>query len=159
MVGFVFSLADTDLGLRSSFPILFDNTIRWLAPSPQQQPIGSVEAMSIVPLLVSAGERVEVRNPSGEVFSYEPRENTIEFRQTREAGVYTVSGEDFADLFAVSLRSAAESNLTPRLSLPETPPNQAALETSSPGLPLWPWLALCAVLLLTADWVIWARRT
>ena len=159
MVGFTFSLADTDLGLRSSFPILMNNVITWLAPSPQEEEIGSVAAGSVVPLLVSPGEPARVTTPSGVVFAFEPRENTVLFGRTGEAGIYTVTGPTFSDAFAVSLNDREESDLRPRFVPPEAVGAGVTGPGDTPGAPLWPWLVLLALVILTADWVIWARRT
>jgi Mg-chelatase subunit ChlD len=160
LVQLAFSLADTDLGLRSSFPILIHNSLRWLAPPPQEQEIGALAAGSSIPLLVEPGEQVTVTSPDGTSYQFAPRENTILFRDTREAGIYTVRGETFADSFAVSLSSQEESNLTPRLNLAEMSGETDSQEADeAPGTPAWPWLTVLALLLLTADWVVWARRT
>jgi hypothetical protein len=159
LVGFTFSLADSDLGLRSSFPVLMNNIITWLAPSPQETGIASVSAGTAVTLLVTPGALVTVTHPSGMIAEYELRENTLLFRDTMEAGIYTVRGADFSDLFAVTLASSDESNLTPRYPADESLGETGILTEREPGRQIWQWLAALALLLLVADWIIWARRT
>ncbi|MEE8441100.1 MAG: VWA domain-containing protein [Spirochaetia bacterium] len=159
LVGFTFSLADSDLGLRSSFPVLMNNIITWLAPSPQETGIGSVSAGAVVPLLITPGAPVRVTYPSGKTTEYELRENTLLFRDTVEAGIYTVQGADFSDLFAVTLASSEESNLTPRFPADQSRDAAEISSARDPGRPLWQWLAAFVLLLLVADWIVWARRT
>ncbi len=159
LVGFTFSLADSDLGLRSSFPVLMNNIITWLAPSPQETGIASVSAGAVVPLLITPGTPVTVTYPSGKTAEYELRENTLLFRDTVEAGIYTVQGAGFSDLFAVTLASSDESNLAPRFAADETGDATEISRAHNPGRPIWQWLAACVLLLLVADWIIWARRT
>ncbi len=159
LVGFTFSLADSDLGLRSSFPILMNNIVTWLAPSPQETGIASVSAGAVVPLLVTPGAPVMITYPSGKTTEYVLRENMLLFRDTVEAGIYTVQGMDFSDLFAVTLASSDESNLTPRFSADESSGATEIAGTRDPGRPIWQWLTACVLLLLVADWIIWARRT
>ena len=159
LVGTTFSLAESDLGLRSSFPVLMNNIITWLAPSPQETGIASVGAGTTVRLLVTPGEPVEITHPSGKTTEYLLRENQLVFRDTMEAGIYTVTGPDFSDLFAVSLASIDESDLTPRFATGDADRALASVVGGAPGSPVWQWLAALALLVLLADWIVWARRT
>lgn len=159
LVGVNFSLADTDLGLRSSFPVLIRNIVAWLAPSPQESGFSSVPAGTPVDLLVSPGVPLLVDYPSGRSEEYFLRENTLRFRDTVEAGVYRVRGADFTDLFAVTLTDAMESNLEPRYRMQGSEGQMEFVRAAQTGRPIWQWIAALCFLVLAADWIVWARRT
>jgi len=159
LAAFLFSMAETDLGLRSSFPVLMNNVITWLAPSPRETGISSVEAGTVVPLLVTPGAPFGISDPAGDVHSLITRENTFNYRDTMKAGVYRVAGLTFSDAFAVSLTDAGESDLRPRFAVADQSTKIETAGVADTGRPLARWLLVLAVLLFVADWIIWARRT
>ncbi|MFP4112801.1 MAG: vWA domain-containing protein [Spirochaetota bacterium] len=157
LVATTFSLTASDLALRSSFPVLMNNIIQWLAPVAPAGEVGYVEVGSVVPLYVPAGEEIAVILPDGTTRRYTPRTTPFEFAETARAGIYNVRGESFAGRFAVSLASSDESDLRRRLGSVSGDLTTASIETAA-ARPIRQWLALAALLLLAADWVVWARR-
>jgi hypothetical protein len=156
-VGTTFDLTTSDLALRGSFPVLMHNIVEWLAPVAPAGDVGYTAVGSVVPLYVPPGEEVVVIKPDGSPLRYTPRTTPFEFSDTDQAGIYEVRGESFRSRFAVSLASTNESNLTSRLAGFSRTDEQDLLEEQA-GVPIWHWLALLALLLLVADWIIWARR-
>ncbi len=157
LVASTFALTSSDLALRGGFPVLMHNILSWLAPVAPAGDVGYAEVGSVVSLYVPPGEEIVVIDPDETPRRYTPRTSPFEFTQTDRAGFYEASGESFESRFAVSLANSDESDLRPRLSSfaadsLETQPVEA------PGRPLWQLLALAALLLLVADWVVWARR-
>jgi hypothetical protein len=159
LVALQFSLAETDLGLRSSFPVLMSNAITWLAPSPREAGFSAVSAGTSVPLLVTPGTPFVITDPSGDDGVFETRDNAFSFRDTMKAGIYRISGASFSDVFAVTLTSEAESRLDRRFAPPDSPGTAIAAGLAQSGRPFWQWLIGMAALLLVVDWIIWARRT
>ncbi len=160
-VGFLFRLNESDLPLRGSFPILMQNIISWMAPTGTPGGVGYASPGEIVPLYVSPGDQIVVTTPDERTLRFTPRRSPFEFAETRATGIYRVVGQSFQSRFAVTLADSNESNLlgtdetTEEAAQPvgEIEPEQGA------GDEIWHWLALAALVLLAADWAIWARRT
>ena len=98
-----------------------------------------------------------LRTPDGEGIVYEVEGGELLFDRTSVAGIYRYSRQDpFGDVhryFAVTLTDERESDIAPRAAVTtqvtgET--TEQALATST--LPLWPWLAMAALLLLALEW-------
>ncbi len=156
LVGSTFVLSDSDLPVRTGFPVLMHNIIEWLAPVAPAGEIGSIRAGSVVPLYVPPGEEVIVTAPDGMTYRSVPQSSPFEFSATSRVGVYEVHGSSFRSRFAVSLADGEESNLAVRLAAPHEADPEPGDRTA--GAPLWHWLTLVALLLLVADWLVWARR-
>lgn len=157
LVGTTFGLATSDITLRGSFPVLMNNIIEWLAPVAPAGEVGYASVGSVVPLYVPPGEEVVVVLPDGTVVRSTPRTSPFEFTRTDQTGVYEVRGESFRSHFAVTLADSRESDLANRLgNATRTDGRQAVVEAA--GYPVWHWIALLALLMLVADWIVWARR-
>lgn len=157
LVGTTFALGSSDIALRGSFPVLMNNIIEWLAPVAPAGDVGYASVGSVVPLYVPPGEEVVVILPDGTVVRSTPRTSPFEFARTEQTGVYEVRGESFRSHFAVTLADAAESDLANRLgSATRTEGEQVIVGAA--GYPVWHWIALLALLVLVADWIVWARR-
>jgi Ca-activated chloride channel family protein len=159
LVGFTFAISDSDLPLRSGFPVLMHNIIEWMAPVAPGGEAGYNRVGLPIDLYVPVGEAVTVTRPDGTSITATPRSSPYRFNEATGSGIYTVEGESFSDRFAVSLASIEESNLTPRLQLGTEDSAQIAGDAQSTGTPIWHWLALAALLCLVAEWIVWARRT
>jgi hypothetical protein len=162
LVGFLFSLRDSDIALRGSFPILMSNIIEWLAPTGQTTDAGYVQSGTAVPLYVPPGEEIVIIKPDETPMRFTPRQSPFEFAETEQAGLYRVRGESFTSTFAVSMADSDESQLIPAAEALITTTSGGFAETTDTeraGRPLWHLFALAALLLLATDWIIWARRT
>lgn len=133
------------------------NILQWLAPVAPTGDVGYAEVGSVVSLYVPPGEEIVVIDPEQTPRRFTPRTSPFEFSQTTRTGFYEVRGESFESHFAVSLANSVESDLQPRLSGLATR-SSATEPIDAPGSALWQLFALVAILLLVADWVVWARR-
>ncbi|MFW6292218.1 MAG: vWA domain-containing protein [Spirochaetota bacterium] len=157
LVASTFALTSSDLALRGDFPVLMHNILEWLAPIAPTGEVGYAEVGSIVSLYVPPGEEIVIIDPDGTSRRYTPQTSPFEFARTTRVGFYEARGESFQSRFAVSLANSGESDVRPRLAnlATETATTQPV---DAPGRALWRAFALAALLLLVADWVVWARR-
>ncbi|MFW5741681.1 MAG: vWA domain-containing protein [Spirochaetota bacterium] len=157
LVATTFGLGGSDIALRGSFPVLMNNIVEWLAPVAPTGEVGYASVGSAVPLYVPPGEEVVVVRPDGTAVRATPRTSPFEFTRTDQTGVYEVRGESFRSRFAVTLADARESDLANRLgSATRTEGRDTAVQAADH--PVWHWIALLALLVLVADWIVWARR-
>ncbi len=157
LVGTTFALSDTDLALRTGFPVLMHNIIERLVPVAPTGELGYARPGSVVPLSVPPGEEVVVITPDGTPLRFAPRTSRLEFSRTWQTGLYEVRGESFRSHFAVNLLDTDESNLMPRMEEVRTEAG-TSLVAHAPGRPVWRWLAVATLVLLVLDWALWARR-
>ena len=158
---FGFDLHESDLPLRIAFPILVQNLSEWMLPS--SVPSHSVQPDEAVTLVPEAGAAsLTVARPDGSRRSLAT--GTIAtFAETDQPGLYTVEqvvgGKLNKSWFAVNLFSTAISQLKPaeRLTLPPSR-NSAAVHAAHHGeLVIWPWIALAALGLISAEWLAFHR--
>jgi hypothetical protein len=155
-----FDLHDSDLPLQVAFPILFHNLSEFLIPGQAfetETAIAPGESLRITP--GPAAEQVLIASPSGQVFSYTPGEEGIQFSETGELGVYAVNilegDSQTADYFSVNLFDERESNLRPAQTIQVG--STAISPSAEEGLgqrEFWPWLAGLALAILLLEW--WA---
>ena len=157
LVATTFGLAGSDIALRGSFPVLMNNIVEWLAPVAPAGEVGYASVGSVVPLYVPPGEEVAVVRPDGTAVRATPRTSPFEFTRTDQTGVYEVRGESFRSHFAVTLADARESDLANRLGSATRTEGRGTVVQAA-GYPVWHWIALLALLVLVADWIVWARR-
>ena len=159
-------LHDSNLVLRSAFPILLNNLSEYLAPgtvpAPGQQP-GT-------PVTISPGpgaKQVTVTPPDGRAETIwrgagnATAPGALTFDGTSEPGVYQVDvsardGTNAVSYFAVDVTG---QSIAPSPSLQVAGTAGKALPTSSIYQSLWPWLAVVALVLLLTEWVVYHRAT
>ncbi len=157
LIATTFSLEDSDIALRGSFPVLFHNMLQWLAPVSPAGDAGYTSVGEEVSLYVPPGEDVVLIDPLETPLRFTPQTTPFRFDETYRVGVYEVRGVSYRSRFAVSLADRGESNLTPRIAATVATQATESSQTSA-GQPVWQWLALLALLALALDWIIWARR-
>jgi hypothetical protein len=162
---FAFDLHDSDLPLRTGFPILVDHLSSWLLPEAVvPRPYRPDESVLISPDVHATAVRVV--KPGGRSVDLAVRQGSTVaaqvFADTDEVGVYRVeqkvAGNTVTTRFAVNAASSEQSSIAPlaRLALSGTTGpgrNGPAAEFSE----WWPWLALGALALLGAEWVVFHR--
>jgi hypothetical protein len=144
-----FDPRDSNLPALAAFPLLMVNLIDWLDPLAGG---GALQPGDLLPLAPGA----TVQAPGGQTTRVD---DAGVFVATEEVGVYTVARPGRPDLqFAVNMADPQEADLTPRLH-PELDraPDAAA---PAPGVPheIWEPLALIALLLIGADWLVYCWR-
>ena len=154
-----FDLYDSDLPLRIAFPVLFSNMIEFLIPSNFLGDQDSVQPNEAVPLPQESGTVLErITNPSDKFFAIE--EGASFFRDTDEVGIYSITFENgLEQAFAVNLFSEAESaiQVNEEIQVGHTTVNAGTPEEVGEQ-PIWPWLALGALLVLAIEWYVYYRR-
>jgi Ca-activated chloride channel family protein len=157
---FGFDLHESDLPLRIAFPILVQNLSEWmLPPSVPSHSFHPDEPVTIVP--ESGATSVTVIRPDGSRRALAGAAIAT-FGDTDPTGLYTVeqrvAGSIQRSWFSVNLFSDPISQLKPldRLTLPPT--RTTAVQTTHPGqLEIWPWIALAALGVVTAEWLAFHR--
>ena len=157
---FGFDLHESDLPLRIAFPILVQNLSEWmLPPSVPSHSFHPDEPVTIVP--ESGATSVSVIRPDGSRRALAGAAIAT-FGDTDPTGLYTVEqtvgGSIQRSWFSVNLFSDPISQLKPvdRLTLPPT--RTAAVQATHPGqFEIWPWIALAALGVITAEWLAFHR--
>jgi Ca-activated chloride channel homolog len=155
-----FDLHESDLPLRIAFPILVQNLSEWLLPpSVPSHSFHPDEPVTIVP--EAGATSVTMVRPDG---SRRPiaTASIATFGDTDLTGLYTVeqiiAGKVQPSWFSVNLFSDPISQLKPpdRLTLPPT--RTTVVQATHPGqLEIWPWIALAALAVVTAEWLAFHR--
>ena len=157
-----FNPTDSQWPMRVSFPLFVRNAALWLA-----RPGGLRRAEA---LRTGDTIQMDLETPvtSGRVISPSGREfpafvaaggRSVSFSETHELGVYRVTaGDRPAELFAVSLLAAEETDNRMRDRMEVGGRDLAAVGESERNADLWPWLAFVALCLLILEWVIYNRR-
>ena len=164
LFGLNFAIAETDLPLRTVFPILVNNALTWLYPGAlgevgAQATTGQVYTVSVPP----GTDSVTIHDPQGETWSEPVHDGYARITNLRYAGFYTAETPDGRRLFAANLMDENESNIAPRFSIPEIEEPSAGIRTGSSDQgrvykPMWIILVLIAFALLFAEWLFWIRR-
>jgi hypothetical protein len=155
-----FDLHESDLPLRIAFPILVQNLSEWLLPpSVPSHSFHPDEPVTIVP--EAGATSVNVIRPDGSRRALASA-SIATFGDTDLTGLYTVeqviTGKVQRSWFSVNLFSDPISQLKPpdRLTLPPT--RTSVTQATHPGqLEIWPWIALAALVVVTAEWLAFHR--
>ncbi len=164
-----FALQQSDLPLRPAFPILVANLVNYLAPN----------AASLVPTKLSPGEalsisvppqvkRLRLVTPSGAERVAEVEAGRASLPPLTQPGIYTLAFEPTGSVasalaptsLAVNFFDPLESAIAPRPELNLTGPagSGASSVPSPPAQHEWWWpLALGALVLLVAEWLVYQR--
>jgi len=161
VVVFAFDLRHSDLPLTVAFPILWANTIQWLAPGsagevPLQITPGETLTVSVPPDV----EAVQVTRPDGVTSRLAAQGGRVTLAETDDLGLYRVQwGEDQGFRLAVNLFLPQESDLKPADNLPGLGQDeaQAGLAPQQARREWWRWLALAALVILTGEWLVYQR--
>jgi Ca-activated chloride channel homolog len=158
---FGFDVHDSDFPLRLGFPVLMQNLSEWmLPPSVPSRSFHPDEQVTIVP--EQGATPVAVIRPDGSRRALAAG-SIAAFGETDQLGVYTVeqtvAGKTDRSWFAINLFSDSTSQLKPvdRLALPPIRNSVAAPSTHRGFIEIWPWLALVALGLITAEWLAFHR--
>lgn len=153
-----FDPLQSDLPLRVAFPLFVSNALRWLHPTriedlESQGRVGALMRMTVDPTV----QQASLTGPDG-------RRHPLEIMGGRgylpllvRAGVYRLQAGGETRQIAVSLVDEIESNLTPRVSLPPSPPPEkgGAFEVT---WGLWQVLLLLALSILLVEACLAYRR-
>ncbi len=171
-----FDLHRSDLPLQVAFPLLLANLSGWLAPGsggdlPTQVVPGTAVSLTLPPQAESA----TVSRPDGSTARLIPEGGRAVFAGTEQLGMYdvawnpsqpTISGsvegtETSQAHFAVNLFSPQESDVRPAETLPVLATGEEGDDERSGQVrrEWWRALALIALALLLAEWLVYQRGT
>ena len=158
-----FDLLDSDLPLQITFPILFDQLIRYLNPPVMvDAPDGYLVAE---PVQLKPGPSVEalrIRQPDGEEREIELDEFGATFLDTAQPGIYIITAlpGEYTEQFAVNGFSEIESHIAPQQALAfdkhDAMQRDEILRAS--GLKdIWQLPAILALVVLGIEWWVYYR--
>ena len=155
-------LKRSDLPLRTAFPILVSQAlIHFRGSGGELEKAFSTGESVRVPLDRSdAVDHVVLRSPSGNVQHFPVKSGVVSLGMLPECGVWEISetdGKTPLTRIACNLTNNESSNLrlAPETFYEQTPD---ATVLRSGVRPIWFWLALFALLLTTAEWLLYQRR-
>jgi len=159
---FTFDIHNSDLPLKTDFPILIQNLMEWMLPRVVEQDVQkfSGEELSINPL--PHAEQLYVITPSGEAIQAAPPFPVAPFNDTEEIGVYKLEqilGEEkVRSYFTVHIPVHEESNLRQSgeaLEVESQGRNQEMIPTARREI--WNILIWLVLALILAEWWVYQR--
>ena len=159
VVVFGFDPTATRLPLRAAWPLLLGRGVTWLAghhPKAGERNVpAGVDYQFDVPRQTRTVRAVA---PDGVSSDVRVDDGVALFSATRKVGLYRFEAGGQFHSIAVNLLDRQESDLA-RRALPETGPSaQLAIDEDAVAWPMWPWLALAALLALLSEWSLRAWR-
>ena len=157
-----FDLRRSDLPLTIAFPLLLANLVDWLAPGggglPRQVAPGDV--VTLESTLGASPGLASVIHPDGRRAVFDLSSGPAVFADTFDLGLYTVQYSGQSLQFAVNLFNPQESRLQPVDNLPVAGIEAASAAGSDTAQKdWWRWLAAMALVVLTAEWLVYHRAS
>ncbi len=161
-----FDLHDSDLPLSPAFPVLVERLTEYLAPD--AVPPSPVEPDTPVDIPVLGGGSVAIRHPDGSTETLDVAAQTGDavVSDTDQTGLYTATihatgaRQTVSAEFAVDALDPARSAIAPQSELTSVHGTSGLPNPSTQGAvfdDLWPWLAILALAVLSAEWVVFHR--
>ena len=145
--------------LEPSFVLFLRNVVRTYGNVREGITTDVTRAGNSVTLRCTPGKRVNVITPGGRSESLEPSDRgESTFTGTSELGVYTATDGSETQRFAVNLLDAEESDLSPHPSVTVGSQTATAGEVRRPPRELWKWAVTAALLVVLAEWWVYASR-
>ena len=161
-----FDLRHSDLPLQIAFPLLLANLTQWLAPGisgeiPNQVTPGSVLTFSIPPIGSDGQEitSIDIVHPDGTATQMAFAGGQLVFADTGQLGLYEIKAGSNAIPFVVNLFLPQESDNNPAdsLTIAGVPTGSQSASDQQARKEWWRPLAALALLLLTAEWLVYQR--
>jgi len=146
---------NSDLTLRTDFPALITNAVRWLMPAWESHP-ASITTDDIVPIVVSESKQT-LKSEDAEVV-IAANQSTALLDRTGKWAVPTLGGRDQGDgqiILPSNLTNPSESDL--RVREGTTSAELAPLEPIN-DQPLWMLIVGAAIVLLFIEWCLYHRK-
>ncbi len=158
-VFFGFQPTEGELENQLVTPLLFANTLSWLAPDVFQLSQVATRAPGLVE--VEVGDELEqsiaVTSPENPNLPWVLRDGRLRFF-AGSPGTVRVRTPSLDTQLALDLPQLAAAGWTPpEGTLRGVPP--PSVSASPDGVPLWPWLALAALICMAVEWTIFGRAT
>lgn len=154
-----FDPLQSDLPLRTAFPLLISNAVHWLHPIQMEDLDLQGQAGMPVPVRADPSlQELQLEPPAGGVRRLPLRTGVAYLSDTRTSGVYRLSGRDFSRQIAINLLDDEESDLRPRLVLPPAPSGPPAGSYRDRQELWYALLFLALVVLIIEAILVWRRR-
>lgn len=154
------SILDSDLPLRISFPIFIANCLDWLSAG--ENALESITVRTGRPATIGVPPElteITITGPDGSRNNVKVVTAPVIYDGTDLAGIYKVSGKDYKNEFACNLSSSKESDTTPRgemkISEKETVASTGEIRTNRE---LYHPILLLLLLILGFEWYAYHRR-
>ncbi|SPF43929.1 conserved membrane hypothetical protein [Candidatus Desulfosporosinus infrequens] len=156
---FGFDLHQSDLPLRTAFPILIENLTTWLLPgvnpTETQVKIGTPWELTVRPQV----DEVNLYPPDGQKISLAPPFPILKDTDKLSPGLYTLEqvskGEKELSPIAVNYSSPQESQVKPVVHLMLGKKDLNVEVSTQVVWEFWPWVVLTALLLLALEWWVY----
>ena len=158
-VFFGFQPTEGDLENQLITPLIFANTVSWLSPGVFQSSQVATRAPGLVEVEVrdELEQTISVSSPENPNLPWVVREGRLRFF-AGSPGTVRVRTPSLDRQIALDLPQVAAAGWAPpQGTLRGVPP--PSVSASPDGVPLWPWLALAALICLVAEWTIFGRAT
>lgn len=152
-----FAIEESDWPHKVGFPVFLSQLLQWAHPEGWEFVRSPLSAGATVTLPRFLGDKDgwRVRTPDGTMLRIKPDTGGL-FTETLQAGVYSVESTAGEYSFVVNAGSPTESDLRPRLVLPQSASEPAREDSERTHLPasLWrPWALWALLLLVVESWL------
>ena len=158
-VFFGFPLTAGELQNQLITPLLFANTVSWLSPDVFQSSQVATRAPGLVEVEVGdePEQSIAVTSPENPNLPWVVRGGRLRFF-AGSPGTVRVRTLSLDTQFALDLPQVAAAGwMPPEGALRGVPP--PSVSASPDGVPLWPWLALAALICMVVEWTLFGRAT
>jgi hypothetical protein len=139
--------------------LLLRNVVRAYGNVREGQGDEAIRPGGTLTLRSGGARRVAVTTPAGRTETLDPGDRgEVAFAGTTELGVYAATVGDDRVSFAVNLFDADESDVAPRPAVTVGNQTAEAGEVRRPPRELWKWAVVVALLVLLAEWWVYASR-
>ncbi len=158
-VFFGFQPTEGELENQLITPLLFANTVSWLSPDVFQSSQVATRAPGLVEVEVGdePEQSIAVTSPENPNLPWVLRDGRLRFF-AGSPGTVRVRTPSLDTQLALDLPQVAAAGWTPpEGALRGVPP--PSVSASPDGVPLWPWLALAALICMVVEWMLFGRAT
>ncbi len=149
-----FDIHSSDLPLKMEFPILIYSLVSRLTDTSAVSD-DTVLCGDTVRITVPSGNSLKITFPKGESRKYPT--SSLNFSETKEPGIYTLSADAKEELFAVNFPTS--ESFTERASELSDTSDTAIIDVTERGIKSFrPLLSVLLILLLLTEWVIYLRK-
>ena len=165
MVYMGFDINQSNLPLKTAFPVMMSNIFQWLYPNKLSFSSAQVRAGEPFPIyLRTRTDSVSIRTPSGKREKIRVTSNPMIFTDTFQTGLYRITEGDKARYFAVNLVDESESDIRAPVVSKEVGMKTISMHSedriekaAQNKKPIWFYFMLAALGVLVLEWYIWLR--